>query len=137
MDDLATYVTQYAVRGACQCGLCADAPAHPEQHQPLPEHSVDVTFFRVAAAEGARADDLRASVKSEHPEYLNGAEHSYITIGADLGDQGIALMLIGLGHVLGLWRALSPATVLPSLPHELKMQMAGAGMVSLKATGDA
>ena len=47
MASLAEFITKYGVRGACYCGRCADAPPNTEQHQPLAEHSVDLTFFRV------------------------------------------------------------------------------------------
>lgn len=132
---LAEFIIKYGVRGACCCGRCADAQPNPEQHQPLAEHSVDLTFFRVTAAEGATAEELRAAIEQEQPQYLDGREHSYLEIGGDLGDQGAALTLIGLGHVLGVWRALAPETIAPFLPDETKKKMAGIGMVVLKAGG--
>jgi len=128
---LCDYVLTHTKRGACTCGKCFDAPENPKQNQP-DGHTVNLTFFKIAA-ESANKDEFLFLVQKEHPEWLDGEEHSYFQIGADMGDQGIALMTIGLGHLLGVWKALSPDTLMPSLPEDLKLQMAGAGMVSLQA----
>ena len=112
------------------CGRCDAALKYPSQHQPN-GHTVNLTFFEVAK-EGGDAIQFLLLVKKEYPTWLDGKEHSYIEVGADMGDLGIALITIGLGHLLGVWSALSPDTVMPSLPDALKMQMAGAGMVSLQ-----
>lgn len=128
--NLADYVLTHSVRGACTCGKCCDAPKNPEKKQPN-GHTVNLTFFKVAA-KGGEKDEFLSLVKKEHPDWLDGKEHNYLQIGADLGDQGIALMTIGLGHLLGAWKAISPDTVMPSLPEDLKQQMAGQGMISLR-----
>lgn len=131
--NLIDYVLANSVRGACQCGACLDAPPDPETHQPPddPAHTVNLTFFKVARIEGADAGTFRKLVEAEHPGWLDGNEHSYIEMGSDMGDQGIALQTIGLGHVLGVWKALSPDTMLGNtLPPELKMTLAGSGLVS-------
>jgi hypothetical protein len=129
MGLLAEYVMANAVRGDCTCGKCIDAPANPQQPN---GHTVDMTFFKVAAKEGADAQSLRALVEAEFPHWLDGAEHNYLQVGADIGDQGIAIMCIGLGHLLGLWQALTPETVVPFLPADLKQQMAGQGFITLQ-----
>ena len=131
MSKLAMYVMEHAVRGACTCGKCIDAPANPKEHQPN-GHTVSLTFFKVAAL-NARKDELLELVRKEYPALLDGQEHNYLEMGAKLGDQGIALMLIGLGHVIGAWQVLCPETIMPFLPDDLKMQMAGSGMVALQA----
>ena len=129
--QLIDYVSAYAVRGACTCGKCCDAPENPEEKQPE-GHTVDLTFFKVAA-KGGYKDEFLSLVRAEHPDWLDGKEHSYLQVGGDMGDQGIALMTIGLGHLLGAWKALSPETMMPFLPPDLKQQMAGGGMVSLQS----
>lgn len=121
-----------AVRGACTCGQCLDAPNKPEEKQPG-GHTVDLTFFKVAARDPDLGPELKRLVEAEFPKYLDGQEHNYIEVGGDVGDQGIALMLIGLGDVLGVWKALSPAILIPDMPPELQQQLAGSGMVALKA----
>jgi len=129
---LADYVAVYALRGDCTCGKCIDAPVNAEQHQP-DGHTVDLTFFKVAMKEGATTNDFRHFVEQEFPHWLDGVEHNYLECGADIGDQGLALMAFGLGHLLGVWKVLSPATMMPDLPNDLKQQMAGMGMVSINA----
>lgn len=133
MQRLREYIRAYAIRGACTCGLCYGGPENPEQHQPE-GHTVDLTFFKVAAANGADANVFRALVQEALPECFDGQEHNYIELGAKLGDQGCALSMIGVGHVLGIWSALSPETVLGAIVDEkLKRDMAGMGMVALLA----
>jgi hypothetical protein len=128
--SLYDYVSAHAVRGACTCGKCFDAPANAAEQQPS-GHTVDLSFFKVAANGGSKEEFL-ALVKAEFPSWLDGREHSYLEVGGDIGDQGVALMAIGLGHLLGAWKALTPNTLLPSLPEDLKMQMAGQGFIALQ-----
>jgi hypothetical protein len=40
-------------------------------------------------------------------------------------------MTIGLGHLLGIWSALTPEIMMPFLSKDLKLQMAECGMVAL------
>ena len=131
MKALINYIEAYAIRGACTCGRCIDAPENPEIKQPM-GHTANLTFFEVAAKEGADADTLRKILEADYPKALDGEEHCYLEVGADLGSQQHALMLIGLGTVLGIWDLLAPETVMPFLPDELKQQMAGTGYVTLK-----
>ena len=56
-------------------------------------------------------------------------------VGADVGDQGLALMTIGLGGLVKAWSVLSPETMMPFLPAEMKMEMAGRGLVCLQVSG--
>jgi len=127
LDD---YVLAHTIRGACTCGKCFDAPDNPKKKQPN-GHTVNLTFFKVAA-KGGDKDIFLSLVKREYPNWLNGEEHNYLQVGGDMGDQGIALMTIGLGHLLGAWKALTPDTLMPFLPEDLKQKMAGQGMVSLQ-----
>lgn len=131
---LAEYVMENAVRGDCRCGQCVDGPPPGMGQQPT-GHTADVVFFRVAAKPGASAETLKALVKVEQPGYLDGVEHSYIQVGADLGNQGVGLMLIGLGAVLGVWSILSVDSIMPGAPDELRMALAGRGLVCLMSGG--
>lgn len=126
------FVSKYVLRGACKCGKCFDAPSNPQEKQPG-GHTVDLTFFKVALAEEADKQEFEKIVRSEFPQYFDGKEHSYLEVGGDIGDQDAALMLIGAGHLFGIWQALSPSTMMPFLDEQMKQQMAGMGMVSLKA----
>lgn len=145
IETLGEYVRFHAERGACQCGKCIDAPGDPEKHQPG-GHTADLVFFKVRAVNAPYADVLTALVKGapygdsgdDAMEVFDGKEHNYIELGAWLGDQGLALMLMGLGKLLGLWELLTPITVLKLDPSDpLVMQMAGAGMVSIRAKAEA
>lgn len=136
MSKLAEYVMSHVDRGACQCGKCFDAPANPEEKQPL-GHTADLVFFKVSAVNEPKADELRALIAQHKGDYepvnpLDGKEHNYLELGGYMGDQGLALMLMGLGSLLGLWRLLTPKSL--GLPDDLAMQMAGSGMISVQAT---
>lgn len=125
------YVQQHTVRGACTCGKCIDSVSNPEENQPN-VHTVDMVFFEVAKRDGADVDEFRVLVEAEFPRWLDGGEHNYIEMGADIGDQGIAMMTMALGGLLGIWKVLTPALL--GLPKELQLQMAGMGMLSIQAT---
>jgi len=130
--NLAEYVNRFVQRGDCTCGKCCDAPENPKQPT---GHTADVYFFKVAAKEGASKDDLSDAIKKYQGEFckcdpLDGKEHSYIELGGWIGSQNLALQMMGLGAVLGLWDLMTPKS-LPDLPKELMDQMAGQGMVSI------
>ena len=129
--NLIEYVKTFAIRGACTCGRCIDAPANPEQHQP-DGHTADLMFFKVAMKDGATAEAFKVCVEDEFPHWLDGEEHSYLECGANIGDQGMALMAFGLGKLLDVWELLTPNSIMPSLPDDLKQQMAGSGMITIR-----
>jgi len=138
MTDLIKYIRKHTIRGACTCGKCIDAPNNPKEHQP-DGHTADVQFFKVALKNNPDKDVLLKLIKNHHGEFndiniFDGNEHNYIEIGGWIGDQGTALLLMGLGKLLGIWELLTPSSMLGDLiPDDLKMQMAGSGMVSIKA----
>lgn len=137
MKSLIDYVLAHTERGACQCGKCFDAPINPELEQPQ-GHTVNLTFFEVAVKNSPDADKLRelilANKKGSWAEVnpLDGKEHNYIELGAWIGDQGLAIMLMGLGKLLGLWELITPDIMLgEDAPEDLKQSMAQAGMVTI------
>ena len=122
------FVNTYSVRGACMCGKCVDALENPGAHQP-DGHTVDLTFFKVGLNGKPDAEQFRKLARPHIPI----RETSYITLGAEVGDQGFALQLMGLGHLLGVWRALSPETMFGGLlDDKLKREMAGKGLVTFE-----
>ena len=130
--DLVEYINHFAQRGDCTCGKCCDAPENQEQPT---GHTADVYFFKIAAKEGASKDDFLEVIKKwkdVHCECnpLDGKEHNYLELGGWIGDQGLALQMMGLGNVLGVWNLITPKS-LPGLPEELMDQMAGSGFVSI------
>jgi hypothetical protein len=138
MKELIEYVMKYAVRGACQCGKCIDAPENPEQHQPG-GHTADLIFFKVSVKDGASSEELaklvRANVKGSFGDVdlFDGEEHNYMELGGWIGDQGLAMMLMGLGTTLGMWTLMTPRTMLPAgTPDDLVQMMAGQGMIAVK-----
>jgi hypothetical protein len=133
ISELAEYVRSHAVRGTCNCGKCADHPGVDSQ----PEgHTADLVFFQVAN-DGGIADDLKSLVlAAQEGEFCNvdvfdGQEHGYMELGGWIGDQGLAMMLMGLGAVLGLWTLLTPKML--GLPQDMALQMAGMGMLSIQS----
>jgi hypothetical protein len=73
---------------------------------------VDLEFL-VIGVHKARAKQHRAELIGllntyPDPEQLAGGP-SYITVGAEIGDQGAAFQLFALGKVLGLWDVITPA----------------------------
>jgi hypothetical protein len=139
MTKLQEYVLAHAVRGACQCGHCIDASPNPEQHQPT-GHTADLIFFKVSARKEADAETFKTLVRENKQgafcevDVLDGQEHNYIELGGWIGDQSLALMLMGLGTVLGVWKLLTPITLMgQNAPLDLVQQMAGAGFVIVQA----
>ena len=129
MNELIRYVLDNTQRGDCVCGKCVDAATDPKQPS---THTVDLTFFKVTTNPEARLDEFKQLVQKAAPQWLDGQAHSYLDVGADVGDQGFALAAIGLGGQLKLWKVLSPETMAPFLPDDMKKQMAGMGMISLQ-----
>lgn len=121
MKDLIEYVREHTV-------------IPPESGQPC----ADQVFFSVGARNQPDASKLKELVQNNKKgefcdvDLFDGGEHNYIEIGAWIGDQGLALTLMGLGTLLGLWKSLTPKTVLGTLPKELETRMAQQGFVSIQ-----
>lgn len=101
---------------------------------------ISVEFFDIKVKNNPVASTLSELVKANTEgefgtsfDLFDSNEHSYLNLGAWIGDQQTALKLMGLGSHLGLWEILSPSTLMPFLPNELKHQMIGQGMVSIKS----
>jgi hypothetical protein len=88
---------------------------------------IDVHFFKVPideAAAGSLREEL-IQLLSSNSRMKDGP--SYIELGGDLGDQGMALMLLALGKALNLWEIITPATLGISGPKA--DEIAGSGFV--------
>jgi hypothetical protein len=103
---------------------------------------VDVHFFEVALRnpdedKPAMASALRRLLADyPDPERL-AAGPSYIELGGVVGDQGLALMLIGLGELVGLWAVINPKRL--GFTGKKADEMAGSGYVmcsGLKPEGE-
>ena len=124
MERLITFVTDHTIRGECQCGRCIDKG----KDCPAPEHSVNVHFFWVSAKGEPTKDEFLRLIKEFYPDLdrLRGGP-SYIELGGALGSQDTALRFIGLGELVGLWKAITPATF--GADETQASQLAGMGMV--------
>jgi len=109
-------------------------------HTGFAEDGSDVIFFKVKATNDATATELTAAIASHQGEFvdcnpLDGNEHNYLELGGWVGDQGLALRLMGLGAQVGLWDLLTPRTMMPGLlPDDLVQKMAGMGMISIQTS---
>lgn len=120
------------------------------QVQPGQLCDADMIFFGVTARNTATHEGLRAAIDGYVAEYpdlgildlFDGKEHGYIEIGAWADDQGVALILMGLGYALGMWDLLTPRSVLRhfddtpgtgSAKDTLVEKMAGMGYITIKA----
>lgn len=132
--DLASYVIEHTARGECKCGKCFDVG-----HNPDPQgHTADLIFFKMIATGSPSAEEFRR-LTNEHKGHYNecdpfdGNEHGYMELGGWIGDQGVALQYMGLGHLLGLFSLLTPRSVLGNeIPEKLVMEMAGSGLVTIR-----
>lgn len=137
---LAEYVLAHTVTGECTCGKCFDSKDIPDPAKAVaqaspPGHTVDMFFFKMTTRGEPDADTLKELIRQHKGEFcdidiLNGDEHGYIDVGGWIGDQQLALRLMGLGQLVGLWDILT-SHALP-VPDELKQQMAGMGMVCIR-----
>lgn len=139
--DLQEFVSTYSDRGQCKCGRCIDVVA--DAPSPNGTHTANLEFFEVCLKGEPKKEKFEALVKAHKGVYgdcdlFDGKEHNYMELGGWIGDQGLALMMMGMGSLLGVWSLMTPSKMLgDSIPAEMKMQMAGMGMVTVKAHGSA
>ncbi len=142
MQELIEYIKKHVERGACTCGRCMDAPAKPETKQPV-GHTADLIFFKVKAVNEPNAEEFKRLVMAHALQGSFGGglnlfddhEHSYIEIGGWIGDQGYALMLMGLGALLGAWDLFTPRVLIPELADDdpLMRTMVGQGFIIIQS----
>lgn len=141
MNDLAKYVIEHCVRGDCMCGECTDVSA--KKFQP-DGYTADVQFFKVALKNSGLTDadkeimrnDFIQLIKNHKGIYrdidiFDGNEYNFIDIGAWIGNQGIALTLMGMGELLGMWKVATPNRVAPDFSEETRSMLAEAGYISI------
>lgn len=123
---LRNYVLAHMERGECKCGRCIDRGDRPDPTG----HTVDMMFFVASPKDQPDADELRRLIREHKGEFcevnlFDGVDHSFMGLGGWIGDQGLALLFMALGSQLGLFRLLTPRTMLgDSLPDDLMMVMA-------------
>ena len=133
--NLQEYVLAHTDRGECRCGSCIDRGDRPDPGG----HTIDMVFFIASLRGQPDAEELRRLILEHRGEFcevnlFDGAEHSYMELGGWIGDQGLALMFMALGSLLGLFRLMTPRTVLGTqFPDSLLMRMAESGLVTIQA----
>lgn len=135
MTTLGDFVRAFSDRGECMCGVCIDRGDKPDPTG----HVADLVLFKVAAQGEPDAQEFVRLTSEHQGEFcevnpFDGKEHGYIELGGWIGDQGLALQYMGLGVLLGVFKLLTPDTVLPGvLDDEMRMQLARSGYVTVTA----
>lgn len=132
---LIEYVARHTDRDACKCGRCIE----PGDDKGLGQHTADLVFFKVSIKGSPSAEELRKLCR-EHEGFFgqvdlfDGVEHSYSEIGGWIGDQGLGLMLMGLGSLLGLWKLMTPRSMFgDKMDDATAKHLAGSGLVVIQA----
>src|SRR6185369_17852469 len=110
--NLIEYIQTHTDRGACQCGKCGfiggdDGRKARIARDLIDEHTASVYYFDVCAKNNPKEEILKKLIKEYTGEFnevdlFDREEHSYIEIGGWLGDQELALRLMGLMKMLGI-----------------------------------
>lgn len=101
------------------------------------DDGIDVFFFRVRLRRELieeEIEELKQLITDYQGDFsdinpLDGKEHSYLQVGGWIGDQQLALRLMGLGALLDFWSVMQP-NLLPLSP-DMRKQMAGQGYISI------
>ena len=103
--DLVEFVLQHTERGGCRCGRCLD-----RGNKRAPRgHTVSTGFFTVSSVKDPDKDEFIRLVQ-EHPgsfahvNMFDGGLHDFTEVGGWIGDQGVGMQCMALGHLLGVWR---------------------------------
>jgi len=143
MQELREFVQAHTARTACRCGKCLTSGPDklPGQESQWAvgafHHTANMVFFDVSTVGEPSPDVLRRLVGEniDNGEFgtsldmLDNREHSYIEVGHWIGDQGIAMQLMALGWLLGLWQCMTPPLI--GIEGPLALQMAESGLLSL------
>lgn len=128
MEQLVEFVRSHSDRAY------ADKPS-PWEVGAFRPATADLVFFEVYSKGEPDAETLRRLIAENYKgcfgdlNPLDGNEHSFIEIGGWIGDQGLALQLMGLGQLLGLWGLMTPKML--AIPDHIVKGMAGMGYVSI------
>ncbi len=117
------------------CGRCADTGGH----------TVDLQFFKVALKNSRLTDSDKEVMKNtliqlikDHKgiygdiDLFDGNEHNFVEIGGWIGNQGVALELMAMGELLGIWKVITPDGIAPDFSEETRKMLAEAGYILMK-----
>jgi hypothetical protein len=139
MTPLLEFIQRHVEAGECTCGRCGPVSTNPGPHR---QDLADLVFFKVAKKGEPNAVELIQLIKAHKGDFVDldlfdGGDHSYINVGGWIGDQGAALMLMGLGSLMGLWELRTPYTMIdPHMEKGMANAMASAGWVTVCFTNN-
>lgn len=113
---------------------------HNHTKQVSPDNGIDLIFMGVSSYNKPEVTTFKTLIYEHIPVFgdalnlFDGVEHNFIEIGVWLGDQRVALLLMGLGETLGMWSVMTPKTVMDGLEPDVIMQMASDGLVTIQAS---
>ncbi len=124
------------------CGRCVDTSAKKSQTD---GHTVDLQFFKVALKNSRLTDSDKEIMKNtliqlikDHKgiygdiDLFDGNEHNFVEIGGWIGNQGVALELMAMGELLGIWKVTTPDGIAPNFSEETRKMLAEAGYILMK-----
>ena len=122
---LPEYLEEYANLEPCECKKCKD------RNHALPDntgHTADVLFHQISANKGAYKHTLAKLIREYADQFklcdpLDGERHDHHELEKWLGTHDMALKLMGLGAVLGLFNLTTPRTILPA-KHNVPLKLA-------------
>ena len=132
------YVQKHTVQGECICGKCLPNPDAPKLG--AGDHTINMELFNVAIV-GEPTKEEFLKLTAAHPgdfgpcDVMDHKEHGFTERGCWIGDQGHALCYMALGVSLGVFKLLTPSTVMPFLDAATKQHMASSGMICVMAVG--
>lgn len=123
------YVRDNSVKSA---GLDDDVPVDVHG-KPLKGETADVCFFHVALGPSAERETFLKLVNDEYPGWLDGMQRSFLQIGAEIGDDCIALQTMAMGKLLNVWDLTAPtrASDLGYFVKQLK-EISQRGLISIQ-----
>jgi hypothetical protein len=134
MEHLIDYIMKHSISGPCRCSDC-NGPIATEPS--LLPHSANLVFFDVALNrdDPPNAEVLRKLIQDNYYgincdlDPLDGAFHDYFRVGAWIGDQGLALRLMGMGALLNLWTLMTPYTECEGIDDDAARILARNGLI--------
>ena len=136
MEKLLEFIAEHSTRSTCTCGKCIDASGNPKDVQPE-GHTIDMEFFKVSLKNKPKAKVLHKLIEDNPSgafadiDLFDGKDHNFMEINRWIGDKNNAIILMGMGDLLGLWEAFTPTKL--GVPPLLAKELAGQGLVFIKS----
>lgn len=128
IENFIAYILGYSERRACTCNACFGSNPDSEAR-----HFTLNGFFPVKIV-GNPTKEKFTQLAEAAGVWPYNTEMSYIQMGAELGDQGLALQAMAMGDLLKAWVMMTPRRILGNLINEqTEKSMLGMGMVTVKA----